>query len=94
MTLQTQAPASQGYEKRAVAPDRKATAQVYRLQASHHAVCGVHFAASCCCFFWYAGLQFPLCAFRYSYSPLRLKLARYRQIAQLEPQPDWLTPAL
>ena len=27
------------------------------------------------------------------YSPLRLKLARYRHIAQLDPHPDWLTPA-
>jgi len=34
-----------------------------------------------------------LCARRYVYSPLRLKLARYRHIAQLDPHPDWLTPA-
>src|SRR5262249_57237795 len=43
--------------------------------------------------FWCAGRGFPSCARRYVYSPLRLKLARYRHIAQLDPHPDWLTPA-
>src|SRR6516162_2055551 len=42
---------------------------------------------------WYVGLGFPLCARRYVYSPLRLKLARYLHIAQLDPHPDWLAPA-